>query len=53
VVRRLAPAGTPPPIIAKLNRQIVRVLNMPDVRASLAADGSERRVIRKAGIKPE
>ncbi len=37
----LAPDGTPAPIIARLNRDIVRVLRMPDVRERLAADGSE------------
>ena len=29
----LAPAGTPPPIIAKLNTEIAGVLHLPDVRA--------------------
>jgi tripartite-type tricarboxylate transporter receptor subunit TctC len=37
----LAPAGTPPAIIAKLNKEIVRILHLPDVRERLAADGSE------------
>ncbi len=37
----LAPAGTPPAIVAKLNREIVRILHLPDVRTHLAGDGSE------------
>jgi tripartite-type tricarboxylate transporter receptor subunit TctC len=37
----LAPAGTPPTIIAKLNKEIVRILRLPDVREHLATDGSE------------
>jgi tripartite-type tricarboxylate transporter receptor subunit TctC len=37
----LAPAGTPAPIVARLNRDIVRVLRLPEVRERLAADGSE------------
>jgi tripartite-type tricarboxylate transporter receptor subunit TctC len=28
----LAPAGTPEPIIAKLHREAVRILALPDVR---------------------
>ncbi|MPZ42756.1 MAG: tripartite tricarboxylate transporter substrate binding protein [Betaproteobacteria bacterium] len=35
-----APAGTPRPIVAKLNRDIVGVLNMPDVRERLESMGS-------------
>jgi tripartite-type tricarboxylate transporter receptor subunit TctC len=31
----LAPGGTPRPIIDRYNREIVRILNMPDVRAKL------------------
>lgn len=37
----LAPAGTPRPIVQKLNAEIVRVLPLPDVREKLAGDGSE------------
>ena len=37
----LAPAGTPRPIIDRLNSVIVRVLPMPDVAEKLAGDGSE------------
>lgn len=31
----LAPAGTPKPIVTRLNNEIVRILNIPDVRARL------------------
>lgn len=37
----LAPAGTPPAIVAKLNKEIVRILNTPDVRERLTALGAE------------
>ena len=37
----LAPAGTPAPVIAKLNAEINRILALPEVKASLAADGAE------------
>lgn len=37
----LAPAGTPQPIVRKLNREVVRVLPLPDVKDKLAGDGSE------------
>ena len=37
----LAPAGTPAPIVARLNGEIQRVLAMPDVKARLAAEGAE------------
>jgi tripartite-type tricarboxylate transporter receptor subunit TctC len=37
----LAPAKTPQPIIAKLNREIVRILQTQDMKDRLAADGSE------------
>jgi len=37
----LAPAGTPRPIVAKLNAEVVRVLPLPEVREKLAGDGSE------------
>jgi len=36
----LAPAGTPAPIVDKLNTEMVRVLNLPDVRAKLTGQGS-------------
>src|SRR5688572_14972856 len=34
-----APAGTPKPIVARLNRELVKVLQMPDVKSSIAAAG--------------
>jgi tripartite-type tricarboxylate transporter receptor subunit TctC len=37
----LAPAGTPPTIVQKLNREIVRSLRLPDVGEKIAAEGSE------------
>ncbi len=39
----VAPAGTPPAIVAKLNGAINRVLAMPDVRTALERLGSEVR----------
>jgi tripartite-type tricarboxylate transporter receptor subunit TctC len=37
----MVPTGTPQPIIAKLNREIVRTLAIPEFKAQLAKDGSE------------
>lgn len=37
----LAPAGTPPAIVNKLNREIVRIVHLPDVAEKMATDGSE------------
>ena len=37
----LAPAGTPRPIIDKLNREIVNALRQPEMMKRLVADGSE------------
>lgn len=37
----LAPAKTPPALVAKLNADIVKVLNMPDVRKRLLDVGAE------------
>jgi len=37
----LVPAGTPKPVVAKLNSEINRILKMPDVREQLARTGSE------------
>jgi len=37
----LAPAGTPPAVVASLNTQINRILELPEVIASLAGDGAE------------
>jgi tripartite-type tricarboxylate transporter receptor subunit TctC len=36
-----APAGTPEPIVRLLHREMAAVLALPDVRASLAAQGAE------------
>ncbi len=37
----MAPKGTPAPIIDKLNREIARILTLPDTRVRLGKDGSE------------
>lgn len=37
----LAPAGTPPEIVERLNRELVRIIAMPDVREKLIAIGME------------
>jgi tripartite-type tricarboxylate transporter receptor subunit TctC len=37
----LAPAGTPRPIMEKLNSEIVRIARTPEVRERLAADGAD------------
>lgn len=37
----LAPAGTPKEIVAKLNKEIVKILQMPDVRDRLFKQGAE------------
>jgi len=37
----LAPAGTPPAVVAKLNAEINRVLELAEIKASLASDGAE------------
>jgi tripartite-type tricarboxylate transporter receptor subunit TctC len=37
----LAPAGTPPEVIAKWNADLVKVLNAPDVRERMLAQGAE------------
>jgi len=36
-----APAATPPAIVAKWNADVTKILNSPDVRAKLVADGAE------------
>ncbi len=36
-----APAGTPPDIVRRLNAEIVKILNLPDVKEKLAALGAE------------
>jgi tripartite-type tricarboxylate transporter receptor subunit TctC len=37
----LAPAGTPPAIIGRLNAEIIKALRAPDVQSTLAAEGAE------------
>lgn len=37
----LAPAGTPPEIVDRLHREIVRILEIPDVRATFIAQSAE------------
>jgi len=37
----LMPAGTPRDIVARLNREIVKILRLPDVRERLAGQGAE------------
>ena len=37
----VAPAGTPRPIVMKLNAAIVKVLQMPEIRDTMTADGAE------------
>ncbi|MEP6678463.1 MAG: tripartite tricarboxylate transporter substrate-binding protein, partial [Betaproteobacteria bacterium] len=37
----LAPAGTPPAVIAKWNADLVKVLDSPDLRERMAAQGAE------------
>lgn len=37
----LAPAKTPQPVVDKLNKEIARILNQPDVKEKLATDGAE------------
>ena len=36
-----APAGTPPDIVKRLNTEIVKIINLPDVREKLLALGAE------------
>ena len=37
----VAPAGTPPDVVAKLNAEVIRVLALPDVKARLEREGAE------------
>jgi len=39
----IGPAGLPEPIVARLHDEFVKVLNRPDVRERIVADGSEAR----------
>jgi tripartite-type tricarboxylate transporter receptor subunit TctC len=36
-----APAGTPKPIIAKLNTEVIKLLHVPEVKDRLLAQGTE------------
>ncbi len=36
-----APAGTPPAIISKISADVVRIINLPDVKERLLAQGAE------------
>ena len=44
----LGPAKLPPPIVARLHDELIRILNQPEVRERIVADGSE-----PAGTTPE
>jgi tripartite-type tricarboxylate transporter receptor subunit TctC len=35
----LAPAGTPPPVVARLHRELVRIIELADIRERFAGDG--------------
>lgn len=37
----LAPAGTPPSIVRRLNAEIVKILGLPDIRERIAGQGAE------------
>lgn len=37
----IGPAGMPAPIVAKLHGELVRILNLPDIRERIVADGSD------------
>jgi tripartite-type tricarboxylate transporter receptor subunit TctC len=37
----LVPSGTPPAVVETLNREVNRVLQLPEVRAQIAAEGGE------------
>jgi tripartite-type tricarboxylate transporter receptor subunit TctC len=37
----LAPAGTPRPIVERLNRELKALIDLPEVRARIAADGGD------------
>src|SRR5712691_601007 len=44
----IGPAGLPRPIVTRLHDELVRILNRPDIRERIVADGSE-----PAGTTPE
>lgn len=37
----VAPSRTPPAIVAKLNAELVRIMNLPDIRAQFVNEGAE------------
>lgn len=37
----IGPAGMPAPLVAKLHGEFVRILNLPDIRERIVADGSD------------
>jgi tripartite-type tricarboxylate transporter receptor subunit TctC len=37
----IGPAGLPAPIVARLHEELVKILNEPQVRERIVADGSE------------
>jgi tripartite-type tricarboxylate transporter receptor subunit TctC len=37
----VVPAGTPKPIIARLNTELVKILTSPDIRARLISEGAD------------
>jgi tripartite-type tricarboxylate transporter receptor subunit TctC len=37
----VAPAGTPQPVVRRLNTELARILEMPDIRASFAQQGAD------------
>ena len=37
----LAPAKTPPPVITRLNTELVRILNAPEIQDKLMSEGGE------------
>jgi tripartite-type tricarboxylate transporter receptor subunit TctC len=37
----VAPGGTPAPIVQRLNAELVKILEMPDIRKSLADQGGD------------
>jgi tripartite-type tricarboxylate transporter receptor subunit TctC len=47
----LAPAGTPAPVIAFLNREVVAVLESPSVKAKLAAQGFTPKPMSPEGFR--
>ena len=45
-----APTGTPPAVIAKLNREVTAILAQPELAQRLSAQGSEPRASTPAGL---